>query len=495
VPFHEPTAEEIDPDVTRIFPFHLAKKHVLLPLHKNEAGHTVVAMSDPTNGTSLEDLRAYYPDGVKVLLSSPEEILKLLERHHKQNTNVESTRIVLEFTNNEEMETEVEAKKIHEIAFGPKVIAAVNNIIAGAKKENSSDIHIEPYRDNLRIRYRIDGVLRERGILNKSMHMPIVSRVKIMGQLDIAERRIPQDGRARVKLMGQALDLRISTCPTQFGEKVVMRLFAKDNIKTIESLGFSDRDRKLFIDIISKPHGMFLVTGPTGSGKSSTLYAGLLRINSPEVNIITIEDPIENELDGINQVAINHKANLTFASVLRSVLRQDPDICMIGEIRDRETADIGVRAAITGHMVLSTLHTNSAAGAIDRLKDLGLEPFMLATSLKGVLAQRLVRRICTSCRAEVATENLYNIKLSRNFVGSGCKDCNFSGFAGGRLGIFELVDITADIRKLINQGAGEDQIQKYLREQNLPSMIDDGVSKVEQGITTLDEVMSAATED
>lgn len=493
-PYHKPTDNEIDPETVKQFPFHLAKKHVLLPIHKNAANKITVLMGDPTNGAAKEDLRTYFPDGFDVHLASPKAILELLDKNHENTTTFSSNSVALELGDAEEVQTEVETKRMQEIASGPKVISAVNNVIAGAKKEGASDIHIEPFRDSIRVRFRVDGVLRDKGTLAKNMHMPIVSRIKIMGGLDIAERRIPQDGRTRVILMGKPLDLRISTCPTQFGEKIVMRLFAKDNVKTIDAVGFSKEDQKTFVDIISKPNGIFLVTGPTGSGKSSTLYAGLMRINSPEHNIMTIEDPIESEIEGVNQIAVNPKSGLTFAGVLRSALRQDPDIIMLGEIRDAETGEIATRAAITGHMVLSTLHTNTAAGAIDRLRDLGIESFMIASSLRGVLAQRLVRTICGHCKVEVSPENKYNIPLKKAYVGEGCEKCNQTGYAG-RVGIFEIIYIDKNVRKLIHQGAGEDEIEEYLRQSNVPSIVEDGIKKVEQGLTTLDEVYRVTMED
>ncbi|MCP5463801.1 MAG: Flp pilus assembly complex ATPase component TadA [Deltaproteobacteria bacterium] len=495
VAFHHPKEEEIDQEVLKIFPFHLAKKNFVLPLYRTSEGKAVVVMNDPNDGSAQEELRGYYPEGYEARLGSPNTIISLLEKNHSQSSGLDSTNVIMEMTEADDVEADVETKKIQEIASGPKIISTVNNIIAKAKKLGASDIHIEPFRDSCRLRYRIDGILREFGNLPKAMHMAIVSRIKIMAQLDIAERRVPQDGRARVRLVGKALDMRINTCPTQFGEKVCMRLFAKDKVITIEAIGFSDRDRKLFTDIISKPNGIFLVTGPTGSGKSSTLYAGLMRINSPEINIMTIEDPVESELDGVNQIAVSEKSGLRFATVLRAALRQDPDVIMIGEIRDQETAEIAVRAAITGHMVLSTLHTNSAAGAIDRLKDIGVEPFMIASALKGVLAQRLVRRICKNCREECSTENEYQIELKKNFKSKGCDHCNNTGYAGGRVGIFELISIDGEVRKMVHAGKGEDEINKYLRQMKMPSIIEDGISKVEQGITSLEEVMRVAVED
>ena len=495
IPLHKPKTEEVDIEILRMLPFHLAKKHFAIPLYKQEDGKTFVVMADPNDASAKEDLRGYFPDGVSVRLGSPQDILELLEKHHSRGSTVEASSVVMEMGDSDDVEADLETQKIREMASGPKIIATVNNIIARAKKEGASDIHIEPFRESCRIRYRVDGTLRERGNLPKSMHMGVVSRIKIMCQLNIAERRVPQDGRARVRLVGKPLDMRISTCPTSFGEKVVFRLFSKDSIKSIEGLGFLERDRKLFTEIISKPHGIFLVTGPTGSGKSTTMYAGLMRVNSPDVNIMTIEDPVENELEGVNQIPVNEKTGLTFARVLRAALRQDPDIIMIGEIRDAETANIGIRAAITGHMVLSTLHTNSAAGAVDRLKDIGVEPFMIASSLKGVLAQRLVKRMCGNCKQEISTENPYNIPLKKNYISKGCDDYNFTGYAGGRVGLFELIPINSDIRKLIHNNAESNEIMKYMRNNNLPNLLDDGIIKVEMGLLSLDDVMHVISED
>ncbi|MBF0106265.1 MAG: Flp pilus assembly complex ATPase component TadA [Deltaproteobacteria bacterium] len=496
-PFHEPQSEEIDSEILRVFPFHLAKKSFVLPLKRQANNKILVAMASPNDPSVNEELRGYYPEGFDKVLSPPLKIIELLEKHHTQSTGLESDSTVVEVssTDADDVENMMETKKIQEIASGPKIIATVNSMISKAKKEGASDIHIEPYRDNCRLRYRIDGILKEKGNLPKSMHLPVVSRIKIMAQLDIAEKRVPQDGKARVRLVGKPLDMRINTCPTQFGEKVVIRLFAKDNVKTIESLGFLERERRLFTDIISKPNGIFLVTGPTGSGKSSTLYAGLMRINTPEINIMTIEDPVESELEGVNQIAVSEKTGLTFEKVLRAALRQDPDVIMLGEIRDGITAEIAVRAAITGHMVLSTLHTNTAAGAIDRLKDIGVEPFMLASSLRGVLAQRLVRNICTHCREETSTDNIYNVPLKKNYVSKGCDKCSFSGLSGGRLGIFELINIDAEIRDLIHNNAGESEITRHLRAKKIPSIMDDGLAKVEMGITSLEEVMRVTAEN
>lgn len=500
VPYYEFRPEDINEEILTVFPFYLAKKHAALPMCRDRRGTNkiLVYMADPDSGEAKEDLRSYYPEGYIPLLGATATIIQLIEKYHKQSSGIESSKskISLEIAapSEDEIQTEMDAKKIQEIASGSKVITAVNNIIVGAKKAGASDIHIEPFREATRIRYRVDGVLCEKGNLPKNMHLPIVSRIKIMANLNIAERRVPQDGRTRILMTGQTLDLRISICPASFGEKVVMRLLSKDSVKTIEALGFADRDRRVFLDVISKPNGIFLVTGPTGSGKSSSLYAGLMRLNSPEVNIMTIEDPVESEIEGVNQISVNTKSGLTFASVLRSALRQDPDIVMIGEIRDKETAEIAVRAAITGHMVLSTLHTNSAPGAIDRLKDLGLESFMLANSLRGILAQRLVRTICEKCKQEAPTENEFGIKLKKAYQGTGCEICRHTGYKG-RVGIFELLEINKDLRELIHQGKGEDTIRQYMANHGINNMMQDGIWKVETGVTTMAEVMRVTAED
>ncbi|MBI2501449.1 MAG: type II/IV secretion system protein, partial [Deltaproteobacteria bacterium] len=333
----------------------------------------------------------------------------------------------------------------------------------------------------------------------REMHLPIVSRIKIISGLDIAERRSPQDGRVRIKVGGKPIDLRVSTYPTIHGEKVVLRLLATSEKIGIEELGFSEHERKIFSELIGRPHGIFLVTGPTGSGKSTTLYAALERLNSPEKNIVSIEDPVEREITGVSQAQINTKAGITFASALRAILRQDPDIIMLGEIRDRETAEISVRAAITGHLVLTTLHTNTAAGAISRLNDLGVESFLLSSSLVGVLAQRLVRKICSSCREEVPSSDqgpphFFKGKIETMFRGKGCPECHLSGYSG-RVGIFELVPVRGKILQLIADGAKEDQIEKEIRSAGIRSMLDDGIEKIVKGVTTLDEVLRVVQED
>lgn len=497
IPFVTLKDYQPDPEIVHRVPFHIARQHHLIPLSK-KGDKIFVAMANPFDPFANDDLKEIFHCELELALASALEIEEALERFFEGSAAESERLLTVEVTSESDSQGETEARKMQEMALGPKVVATVNNLIARACAEGASDIHVEPTRNNVLIRYRVDGLLMNRGNLVKSLHLSVVSRIKILAGLDIAERRIPQDGRVRVLLVGKPLDLRISTCPTQHGEKVVVRLLSKDTVKNIESLGFEDKERRLFSEIISKSHGIFLATGPTGSGKSTTLYAALSRINSPEKNIISIEDPIENEVEGVNQVAVNTKAGLSFASVLRSVLRQDPDVIMIGEIRDAETAQIAVRAAITGHMVLSTLHTNTAIGAISRLNDLGVEPFLLASALKGVMAQRLVRKICKECRREVSLKSgrygPLSSKLKKMFQGKGCKACNFTGYAG-RMGIFELASINDATRTLIHNRAGEGELIEAFREMGVKSILDDGLEKVEAGLTTLEEVMKVTQEE
>ncbi|MBI2338970.1 MAG: type II/IV secretion system protein [Deltaproteobacteria bacterium] len=497
IPFISLKEEAVDAEIVRQMPLHLARQHQAVPFARD--GEKVrVAMANPFDAFARDDLKDLLKTEIEPCLANLKEIQELIDQH-AEGTKIDEEKILTVVTQAKGgEESEEETKKMQAMASGPQVVAAVNQLIARANAEKASDIHVEPGRNQVHVRLRVDGLLRERGQMPKSMHGPVVSRVKIMAGLDIAERRVPQDGRVRILLVGKPLDMRVSTCPTQFGEKVVIRLLSKDAVINIESLGFGEADRKMFSEIISKSHGIFLVTGPTGSGKSTTLYAALTRINSSEKNIISIEDPIESEIEGINQVAVHTKAGLTFASVLRSVLRQDPDVIMIGEIRDAETAQIAVRAAITGHMVLSTLHTNTAAGAISRLSDLGVEPFLLSSALKGVLAQRLVRKICPQCRQEVKPDDKREWdegrKLKKAFQGKGCKECGFTGYRG-RLAIFELAPINDAVREMIHMRAPDNKIVEEFRKIGVKSIIQDGMEKIENGITTVEEVLRVTQED
>lgn len=385
------------------------------------------------------------------------------------------------------------------------IIKLINATLSEAIKEGASDIHIETFEKELVIRFRVDGVLREVLSPNRKLASLLVSRIKVMAQLDIAEKRIPQDGRISLRIAGRAIDVRVSTMPSSYGERVVMRLLDKNNARlNLTDLGMHEANEKQFAELLRKPHGIILVTGPTGSGKSTTLYAGLSDINSKDRNILTVEDPVEYELPGIGQTQVNPKVDMTFARGLRAILRQDPDVVMIGEIRDLETAEIAVQASLTGHLVISTLHTNTASGAITRMEDMGIEPFLLSSSLLAVLSQRLVRTLCKECKSEVIPDasELKLLGLNQQeaadrgvtiYHPKGCDKCNFSGYRG-RIGIHEMLVVDEPIRELIHNGHGEQAIEKHIRN-SIPSIRDDGMDKVLKGITTLEEVLRVTRED
>ncbi|MEC4091537.1 type II secretion system ATPase GspE [Pseudoalteromonas rubra] len=381
------------------------------------------------------------------------------------------------------------------------IIKLINAMLSEAIKEGASDIHIETFEQELVIRFRVDGVLKEVLKPNRKLSSLLVSRIKVMAKLDIAEKRVPQDGRISLRIAGRAVDVRVSTMPSSFGERVVLRLLDKNNARlNLEDLGMTERNRELFAEIIAKPHGIILVTGPTGSGKSTTLYAGMTQINSRDRNILTVEDPIEYEIPGIGQTQVNPKVDMTFARGLRAILRQDPDVVMVGEIRDLETAQIGVQASLTGHLVMSTLHTNTASGAITRMEDMGVEPFLLSSSLLGVLSQRLVRTLCPNCKeAHLADDReceLLGIEKGSQttiYRAVGCEECNFNGYKG-RTGIHELLIVDEHIRELIHNGKGEQSVEKYIRTFS-PSIRQDGCARVLKGQTTLEEVMRVTREE
>lgn len=381
------------------------------------------------------------------------------------------------------------------------IIKLINAMLGEAIKEGASDIHIETFEQDLVIRFRVDGVLKEVLKPNRKLSSLLVSRIKVMAKLDIAEKRIPQDGRISLRIAGRAVDVRVSTMPSSFGERVVLRLLDKNNARlNLEDLGMTARNRELFAGLIRKPHGIILVTGPTGSGKSTTLYAGMSEINSRDRNILTVEDPIEYEIPGIGQTQVNTKVDMTFARGLRAILRQDPDVVMVGEIRDLETAQIGVQASLTGHLVMSTLHTNTAAGAITRMEDMGVEPFLLSSSLLGVLSQRLVRTLCDECKAPHQADEsecqLLGVSTATPptiYRAVGCESCNYNGYKG-RTGIHELLVVDDQIRELIHNGKGEQAVEKHIR-QHTPSIRQDGCTRVLAGKTTLEEVLRVTREE
>jgi len=380
------------------------------------------------------------------------------------------------------------------------IIKLINAMLGEAIKEGASDIHIETFEKSLSIRFRIDGVLRDVLAPSRKLAPLLVSRVKVMAKLDIAEKRVPQDGRISLRIGGRAVDVRVSTMPSSHGERVVMRLLDKNATRLdLHSLGMTPHNHDSFRKLIQRPHGIILVTGPTGSGKSTTLYAGLTEINSNERNILTVEDPIEFDIDGIGQTQVNPKVDMTFARGLRAILRQDPDVVMVGEIRDLETAQIAVQASLTGHLVMSTLHTNTAVGAITRLRDMGIEPFLISSSLLGVLAQRLVRTLCQECmepyEADKEQKKLFELDESESLTlyrPAGCEKCNQKGYRG-RTGIHELLLVDAEVQELIHSEAGEQEVELTVR-QKTPSIRADGLEKVKRGVTSLEEVMRVTKE-
>ncbi len=391
-----------------------------------------------------------------------------------------------------------DADHLRDLASEAPIIKLVNQFLTKAVEEGASDIHIEPLAENLQVRFRVDGVLREHATPPKHIQSSIISRVKIMARMDIAERRLPQDGRIRIKIAGKDIDLRVSCLPTVYGESVVMRILDRSNISfSLGSLGFPEREKSAFEEMIRLPYGIILVTGPTGSGKTTTLYAALNTINAIDKKIITIEDPVEYELDGINQVQVNSKAGLSFAGGLRSIVRQDPDVILIGEIRDRETADIAIQSALTGHLVFSTLHTNDAAGAVTRLVEIGVEDYLLSSSLVAIMAQRLVRVLCPACKEAFVPDAALLKRLKLPFAVSasepiyraqGCKECSFSGFRG-RVGIFELLPVTDAVRSLILDSQSSLVLREHAVANGMTLLRDDGWAKVKAGITSLEEVV------
>ncbi|SNR80609.1 GspE/PulE family protein [Desulfurobacterium atlanticum] len=381
------------------------------------------------------------------------------------------------------------------------IIQMINSIFLKAIRVKASDIHFEPYEREVVVKFRLDGVLHEITRIPSKTYQKVVSRIKVISRLNVAEKRLPQDGRIRVNIGKKQIDMRVSTLPTVFGERVVIRLLDKSHkILTLEELGFSGKDYEIFSSVISKPYGLILVTGPTGSGKSTTLYAALLKIFSPTKNILTVEDPVEYQIEGINQVQVNPKIGLTFATGLRSILRQDPDIIMIGEIRDLETAEIAVRASMTGHLVLSTLHTNDAPSSIARLTDMGVEPFLIASSLECVVAQRLVRRVCSECsypytpseKERELIEKVLKRKAPEKLIkGKGCEKCLGTGYSG-RIGIYQLMRVDEEMKSLITRTSETDRIRKLAFDKGMKTLLHDGLEKVVSGITTIEEVLQVA---
>jgi len=492
-----------------LLPFAFAKRHsVLVTRNDNENeqhqfAYTLHCLANVNFDIVLEVRRLLKSDFDFDFLN--EDAFELLLTETYQRDSSEAQQMMEDIGNEVDLyslaDEMVESEDLLENEDDAPIIKLINAMLSEAIKENASDIHIETFENALQIRFRVDGVLREVLKPNRKLASLLVSRIKVMAKLDIAEKRIPQDGRISLRIGGRAVDVRVSTMPTGHGERVVLRLLDKNAARLdLQDLGMTDNIRVNFSQIIEKPHGIILVTGPTGSGKSTTLYAGLSQIDAKERNILTVEDPIEYAIEGIGQTQVNTKVDMTFARGLRAILRQDPDVVMVGEIRDLETAQIAVQASLTGHLVLSTLHTNTAAGAITRMEDMGVEPFLLSSSLLGVLAQRLVRTLCPHCREshlpDEEERGLLGLEADSTEViyrAVGCPECNFKGYRG-RTGIHELLPVDDNVRELIHNGQGEQAIEKFVRKSHI-SIRRDGFDKVMLGQTTLEEVLRVTRED
>lgn len=494
----------IDPKIIGLVPEALARKHQIVPVLK--IAHTLTcAMVDPLNIFAVDELRNISGFDIEPAVATEREIKKALDEHYGAKGSIED---IIRTIDKERLGLkegqELDLKKLQEVSGEPPVIRLVNLMIMQAVTEGASDIHLEPEEDALKVRYRIDGILHDRPAAPRYLQSAIVSRIKVLANLNIAEHRAPQDGRFQMKMENRAIDIRVSSMPTIYGENVVMRLLDRSSsVLSLPKLGFSQGVLEKYQKLIHRPYGIILVTGPTGSGKTTTLYASLHVINSGEKNIVTIEDPVEYHLPGVRQVQVDQKAGINFANGLRSILRQDPDIIMVGEIRDRETAEIAIQAALTGHLVFATLHTNDASGAVTRLVDMGLEPFLVSSALIGVLAQRLVRATCGDCKEEyVPSDDVMRdmgydgrqgagIKFYR---GKGCPKCLQTGYKG-RTAIFELMLADEKIRNLITAKASLDEIKKQAQISGMTGLKSDGMQKAREGLTTAEEVRRITLEE
>ncbi|MBM7114747.1 type II secretion system ATPase GspE [Archangium primigenium] len=502
--------EEVNADVIKRVPINFAKSARILPLFE-EDGAVVLAVADPLDTTVLDHVRMLLGQDVHPRIALGSTITDAINSVYDRATN-EAEQLVdeLHAQNLDSIAQEIDEAKdiLDDEGDEAPIIRLVNSVLFRAAKERASDIHIEPMERELMVRFRVDGVLQEIIKPPKRYQSAIVSRVKVMGQLNIAEKRLPQDGRIRIKLAGRDIDIRLSTIPTTYGERIVMRLLDKNTtLLDLTELGMAAQMLEQMEHVIRRPHGIVLVTGPTGSGKTTTLYGALSRINTPDLNILTVEDPVEYQLKGIGQMAISPKIGLTFAQGLRSFLRQDPDVIMVGEIRDKETAEIAIQASLTGHLVFSTVHTNDAASAITRLVDMGVEPFLVASSLTGILAQRLVRRVCPDCRVQYSPtdEELKEIGLNRAtlrerhgveriYKAAGCPSCSQNGYRG-RTGIYELLLVDDTVRQLALKNVDSSTIKKAAVGHGMRTLLDDGARKIALGETTIAEVLSITQED
>ena len=497
---------KFDPEIVKLISEHIARQYCLIPLSRMGNSLTV-AMADPLNIFALDDLKMLTGCNIDIVLSSQDEISRAIDTHYRLEPKeieqaIDFTQLGLEFKETEfARPDEIELSSAVKESKKAPIVKLVDLMLAQALKKRSSDIHIEPEEDCLRIRYRIDGSLCDIFKLPKVNQNAILARVKIISNLDITESRIPQDGRFKVKFEGREVDFRVSSLPTTFGQKFVLRALDKSNLSIgLDQLGFSEQPLAIFKNAVNKPFGMILVTGPTGSGKSTTLYSVLSQLNTSERNIITIEDPVEYQIEGITQIQVKPDIGLDFVSGLRSLLRQSPDVIMIGEIRDSETADIAVKASLTGQLVFSTLHTNDALSSITRLIDMGVEPFLVASSLIMLCAQRLCRRICLKCRqpTQIPDKFLESIGFKEKvifYTAAGCKYCNYTGFYG-RIAILEAIMINDTLREMIMKKKSLDEIRQYaITKCDMKTLRDDAYLKIKMGLTTLDEVIRVTKEE
>lgn len=505
IPYVDILKKSISIDTLTKIPEPVAKRYTLIPfeLSKKELS---VAMSDPLDLQVIAFLEAKTGYQIKAFIGLPSAISKSIEEQYSSSIDTEVRAALKEAqTETQEIkETISDLNKVEDVIRDAPVARIVATILEYAVKSRASDVHIEPGEEKTRVRYRIDGVLQERLFLPLKVTDSVVSRIKILSNLKIDEKRVPQDGRFQIKVADQEVDLRVSTLPTSWGEKVVMRLLRRGGgVPTFADLGLRGKALKILEENIVRPHGIILITGPTGSGKSTTISSALTKMNSPKVNIVTLEDPVEYRIEGVNQVQINVQAGLTFASGLRSILRQDPNVIMVGEIRDMETAELAVQAALTGHLVLSTLHTNSAAGSLPRMLDMKIEPFLIASTVNIVIAQRLCRRVCQKCKKKMPIEKEMMAEMKKElgalwpsgsnnvYKGSGCTECNNLGYTG-RVGIYEVLSVTEKVAQLILQRQPADLIEKQAVSEGMLRMKQDGFLKVLDGLTTFEEVLRVA---
>jgi len=489
--------DEIDSEVISSIKPDMARQYGIVPLYLSEGGIHFLA-ADPFNSAIIDDLTFALNLEIQLIVTEPEYVNQLLDHYYPTEENSLDDLLGEVGLDNFEGLDETKENELSDAANETPIIRFVNLVMQQAIRAQASDIHFEPFENEFRIRYRVDGALYEMSPPPKSLALPVISRIKVIADLNIAEHRIPQDGRIKMTIEGRAVDLRVSTLPTQFGESVVLRVLDKSAVNLdLDNLGLPENVKTGIRDAVRRPNGIFIVTGPTGSGKTTTLYSALKEVNNMDTKLLTAEDPVEYELEGIMQVPVNHQVGLDFSRALRAFLRQDPDKIMVGEIRDIETARIAVQASLTGHVVLSTLHTNDAPGAVTRLIDMGLEPFLLSASLEFVLAQRLVRKICSGCKEEFEPkkEVFQNLGLNPNelgdrkfYFGAGCAECNQSGYRG-RTGLFEMIKVTDVFREMINSGAATLVLKQNAIEQGMRTLREDGIRSIFDGESTVDEVL------